>query len=1815
MSFFEKVQEFIKLGERGERDKEDVAKWRETGATGTPLVEGDPGGFMRQFDPESGQFAPSAEEILEVSPEARERQQSLAMKYKGRGFPTVEPTPGYSAMDPRRLPSFTDGKPEDVLPRPTEEQMGFAEDEFVRPPGYSRVTGAIDPLEEAKLSKVEGTQVIPQRRMMPPVITDEFAEEWNKKHSEAWFKLTGKGEQPELTRSVKWRRRAQDEIKQIESAGVDWKKDVSDAVRSGRLTPEDAGVLLRGPLEGRRESLDIIREMSSGTVGSALARHKKSQAGLVGQRVGAGPVLKARERFKRGKIFEETTLPEWAKKDQVRPLWYNSRYTGRLLGEATWDEDVAARVLQAPGQLANFLSKHVLYIPALDERPEDRKLVRTSAPFMPLPSLHMFSEDLSVGAADVLSWISTPAGKPSEKVSRWMKNVLHVPKRPGGKTPDRPIYLYDAVQHFGPNLWEIGAGMSLGIYEGAQKYVNPFSRKNVWSSEKSLRQGMDEFTEGASNMTAAMLNSYYRSIPGVDLENMIRYQPLEVFLNLSSVKVPVSSAIRKKGLEYVRSAHKKRTQRLEAIRDYMKSQASGAPLGIMPPGWSRPFADTFKSNADRLAVSAARDLSKSRMLEGLNDALTLASAPANVFSPVEVASILVRRGFADAGSGFGRQFWTAPLTIAARSKFFALFSAIEREGLTHNRKTTLNVQELASEIRDITPAKTRAEFDKPASAADRVKQLSQQAPFRTKLDEALDRAGVKGVDDLEPTVPDDFAMTFNEMAWMEHEPLFFNDPSKDLVSVGADGFWRLTDVGKKKLQLGEGFDQSAVTLNTKQLRNEVAGKLAAMNVWGVDLAKKSITLSNEAISLGLFRNPAKLRQIFWSQLYQRGSLKKLSMEELSKREAGESIGVGASGPLLTNQLRKLDIPIEARLVRIGERIPEELISKHAKSAGEFRQGSKQLLSESMDAATRLSAYYPELNIQKGISPQGLVDSLKSIGGRVSDEHSALYKESLGKAERSVGAARRATRRENAVKMMRERNDGPDVDRYSVSDSPGKGKPVGPGGYGMDDDFFRTAIEGISDLSGMVAMHKIFKEAASHEYIAKSYNPGKGWMLMPDEGLYRSRYSKLDIAELKSEAMRLGVSSRELKNITKDRLLDVLDRESPKKFGDLSGKWVHEDVWFHVVNGQKLLDDMKWWYPKVLSMWKASKTAWSPQTTARNLITNIMYFAPMAGLSVLNPMNWSYYQRAIRDAFSNKKSKHWKDAHEDGVFQSTFMMSELGIKPGDFAPMQAVWKTPLDGIKEFIGLVDKVNNGNWLIRRSIGFGKMIKLPGILYSLIDDIFRQAYHHKYKGRIGRPKAASGAIEKFIDYKNVPGFVNVLRMPYKPYRKAELRFPEVAKSQMRSIAEGPEFRGKESFGMLQEEMARRSAVVSTPVESKALGLVHYVAAQPFISFTARAIPLTTEWLARNPIQAKIYMAIHDAMTAHGFAESGVTPEMQEGLYGMVAGMNKWERFKYAPAASIAAISSITEKTTGLSPAGGYGLSPGGVDEEERHLFLDTNFFNPFAFATPSMDPISNKGTVLSIFDYARSLGVGEHFLATPLMNAYGRAGRKVFDIDFAIELNNAVMKHVVPPLMPSPTDIASVFGAPQHGARSPRRFRGGPWVESLQSARHGWAERDEYVRPIMDKILGLAGVKTKRYGRTELMVLRARDFKFNIDKIKRHANQRNEYWEGVERLADASPDIPTRRAARRVLEKQGAAAKEEFLENAKPLVGGLMRVIDGMKGGRLKELLYSHSEKFLEEPTEESMDDLMSIVNSWIGDKKDLQDQRKIHRLDPGE
>ena len=31
-------------------------------------------------------------------------------------------------------------------------------------------------------------------------------------------------------------------------------------------------------------------------------------------------------------------------------------------------------------------------------------------------------------------------------------------------------------------------------------------------------------------------------------------------------------------------------------------------------------------------------------------------------------------------------------------------------------------------------------------------------------------------------------------------------------------------------------------------------------------------------------------------------------------------------------------------------------------------------------------------------------------------------------------------------------------------------------------------------------------------------------------------------------------------------------------------------------------------------------------------------------------------------------------------------------------------------------------------------------------------------------------------------------------------------------------------------------------------------------------------------------------------------------------------------------------------------------------------------------------------------------------------------------------------------------------------------------------------------------------------------------------------------------------------------------------------MRVIDGMKGGRLKELLYSHSEKFLEEPTEES-------------------------------
>ena len=1910
MSFLDIVKSRMKREMDAYKRTQDVKSWRskfkEDEPIGVPVHEDSPEGYFRGFDKDTGTPGLSAQELLERSTPHRERQQQLAMKYKGAGFPTVD-WPGPQGA------FFTDGKPEYMYSgtQVTPEQMGYAFDPSALS-DKSPVTGLVDPVEKAKFSDGPGSVTISDaRRILPKIITDDFSEVWNEKYRDALNQLPYE-DRDAIRERTKSGANYDDILNKNSSLLTPLQAQI---IRFGKsLTPEEANEIeskmafdrpddprlfrqfhIKEPEptfagKGGRFSYQITtgRPDQSGTrlvtpedlpEGYNYSHLDGIRAGRTKQAISALPAgnVPGLRAITKGQLVRPN-LPEWMEKDQVKPLLYDPKYTGRLIGEASYDEDIAAHIMQTPGMLANFLSKHVIYISALDNRPAGEKLVQTSSPVVLAPSISMglnvWGSAIASGAAAVLGIGPEIDDKYSQD---WIERVRHIPDHVGGKEKDQPSLLQDVVDHFGPNFWEIGYGMTFGLYQGFQKYVNPFSRKNVWSSEKSLRQGYDEFTHGTGNMAAEMLNSAYRSVPGVDWERMMRERPVEVFLNLTMVRTPLVKMARGKAAKHRENIANRLEERTLFIKEQAKqaNRASEWGHGISFNQVLGRRVAKYEKLANDFHKMQANDLAEARAFDNIADALQVVAAP-SVFTPLDLATIGIRRLIKNPGQGFLRYLMMSPMSRAMASKALAVFHALEREGLSHSRKSTMEMQELAMAMRDATPesvalsdAWQKAFYGGGESPLVKMGMLDAYSPIpmvddvkaQKLIDQGMAVRTDKGVFQVineaskakleemygSLTNTDAFigmnpARTFQEMAWMEHRGLFFDNPKRNLVNLDEFGTWRLTDVGKQELQLGINqrtgipFNQSKVSKDVLQLRSEIAGKLAVMNTWGLDLVKKSLSLSDDAVKLNLVHSPKQLRQMFWAQLYEPAALKAVTIEEIARRQSlGESrsVAAGPSGSLLENDLRSLGIPIEARLVRVGEMIPEKLIKPLkeeagilAKAAGEgtknkpgYTQSARAALdyllenvpgmADEFKGLVQMEDVFQKLKEYEGtfkeIISSGKEFSFgKGIHGAEIKNVASVYKAALKWSESAVKARTRSQKLRIAAEIMENRN-------------------KGPGGFGMTDDFFRTAVQGMGRLSNMVEMHKIYRDAAKQTHIAKNYKPGKGWLMMPDETLYKGYYDSLSFEQLVDEARRAGIGDDVINAAKKEKganqnkvIVDELNKFSPKRYGELAGKWVHEDVWFHIVNGQKFMDDMQNIFPKLISKWKSAHTAWSPTTTIRNVITNVMYFAPMAGISLLNPNNWKYYRQAIKDAFSNKKSQHWKETFEDGVFESTFMTGELGIKSSDFVPMQAVWKTPMDGFMEFFGLIDRLHYGaganGWIKKRWHAGLDVTKLPGIFYSKVcDDIFRQAYHHKYKNRVGRSKAASGAMEKFIDYKNVPGFVNILRMPFAPYKTMAAK-PKAARG-VQDISE---------FSDYWEASGKPTTTPFEPVAPAAatsLKAVHFLAAQPFLTFSVRAIPLTMEWMARNPIQAKVYMAIHDQMTALSFAEAGITPEGADRLYGMTAGMNQWQRFKYAPTASMSVFSLLDDQTRSV-PAYGSGTEVSDRAIEKVHTFVDTNFLNPFSYATPSLDPVIKRGLLEDLLESARRLGIANHFYFSPIFNAVQTFRQNIDKDDVFSRVYNGLAQAYLAPIAPSPTDIATIFGGSTGsdlrritGVTAPEfnRYKGGRFWEKGASLWQNWVERDERVRPTALKVLDLLAAKSVGYTRTQLVIARAKDFNDHITRRKAALAQKHGAGEVVINQSKIKNDKQLRDAAQKLVETREKAKIEELIKDvAAPSTRGLVRILNLMPPSDALADIRSRAREFLEFLDEESLEALQESVRAWVNAEKEYINARRTLR-----
>jgi hypothetical protein len=620
---------------------------------------------------------------------------------------------------------------------------------------------------------------------------------------------------------------------------------------------------------------------------------------------------------------------------------------------------------------------------------------------------------------------------------------------------------------------------------------------------------------------------------------------------------------------------------------------------------------------------------------------------------------------------------------------------------------------------------------------------------------------------------------------------------------------------------------------------------------------------------------------------------------------------------------------------------------------------------------------------------------------------------------------------------------------------------GLGGWALDRNLVRNVVNGIEKLSYDVSMHELYRWSARNPRLSSPV-PRKGFIEVTPQPLVKgSRFSP-------RRGRLIG---------GKRRPVDFDARFS--RFGDLTGMYLEGNLWHEMVNMAKFMDEAPSFWRQTLRRWKTAMTAWSPTTTARNILTNVLLFAPMADISVLNPLNWTYYRRAIVDASvaRHKRSQHWKEAHKDGAFEGTFHRTELI----DATP--ALTK----------GLLD-AKNGRELVRAffnaavdiSTGRHKIYEVPGIFYGLGDDIFRQATHHKFKGTRGRAAATDLAQKSFIEYPAVQGFVQIVRAPFRPI-----------------LHEPKTLVGKALGGSKDVRVGGRS------LELSAAAGVFWSASQPFMAFTARAIPLVMDWMKNDPFRARMYLNLYDNLTRVSQGEAGHTGDS---LYGDIAAMPAYQRFRYNPGGILFDWMGIEAKKR-----------DGAFGEEVVTPVMNSAWGTPFDLFTGQFDAHSVaetwSGTELEakMRDLAdRSLFSNNPFVG-PLVSLFRNkdplSGRPIFNADDSLALSwervaSFLIRRWLPPVTPRPSDVGALVSGriEEHWdddlGYEHEAIKGGYFYEGLRAAARGIPNFRGEVAEMADVMFALLeGIKISRRAGSELVLRDLARFEFVMKGVLRES------------------------------------------------------------------------------------------------------------------
>ena len=386
----------------------------------------------------------------------------------------------------------------------------------------------------------------------------------------------------------------------------------------------------------------------------------------------------------------------------------------------------------------------------------------------------------------------------------------------------------------------------------------------------------------------------------------------------------------------------------------------------------------------------------------------------------------------------------------------------------------------------------------------------------------------------------------------------------------------------------------------------VVRDLQDLNDHGVNLAQKAIHLMDEAVREGLYKN----------------------MNDVGKLRKWE-LPIGASEEALTQGMithyAKLAYDVgQMKLKRFaaGDIRPGDMDNPTALA---FKELKDRPLSMTKEAHTALAAEFPDIKT-------GYIEVPKDASVTITE---ALKKQEAASAQIKVTLSRQ----QQLVQALRGARQGTPSDWVAV------------------DEANIAAIKAFKDVSLWAKTLKLptipvlDEVQKTQKRLVKALEVARSGRGTPE-------------AWAKVRALNTQVEAHSANAEKAVRALAQHIYDGPMaavKWGPLAGRFLQEGHYWEIINHQKLIEDMAGWMPKLLNTWKTGKTAWNPATTMRNVLTNVLVFAPMAGVSMLNPANLKYYAQALRDLLLplEKKSPQYKQAFVDGALEGSFQRSELG----------------------------------------------------------------------------------------------------------------------------------------------------------------------------------------------------------------------------------------------------------------------------------------------------------------------------------------------------------------------------------------------------------------------------------------------------------------------------------------------------------------------------------------------------------------------------